>query len=85
MRAKSSFTTRLIAEDEDKKHRVMATVAGADPGYDETAKMAAETAIGLVLQQRALRGGVLTPALAGGCMLIERLRRADMTFEVDYT
>ena len=58
-------------------------MAGGDPGYDETAKMAAETAIGLVLEPSIPEGGVLTPTVAGGHALINRLRLAGMTFEVD--
>ena len=73
---------RLIAEDEHEKNRVVVNVAGGDPGYDETAKMAAETAIGLALEPAALTGGVLTPAVAGGYQLIDRLRHAGMTWEV---
>ncbi len=58
-------------------------MAGGDPGYDETAKMAAETAIGLALEPTVTGGGVLTPAVAGGHALINRLRLAGIKFEVD--
>ncbi len=62
---------------------VEAEVRGVrDPGYGETAKMLAETALALVHETFASpEGGVLTPAFALGLPLVERLRAAGMTFE----
>ncbi len=73
--------------------RADALVAGNhDPGYGETAIMLAESA--LCLAEDALStpgrdgappqtpGGVLTPASSMGMTLVERLRKAGMTFEV---
>jgi short subunit dehydrogenase-like uncharacterized protein len=56
----------------------------SDPGYGETAKMLAQSALCLALDGDALTcpGGVLTPAAAMGAPLLERLRRAGMVFEV---
>jgi short subunit dehydrogenase-like uncharacterized protein len=53
-----------------------------DPGYGSTSKMLAESALSLAFDERRSRGGVLTPASAMGVQLVERLRRAGMTFEV---
>jgi short subunit dehydrogenase-like uncharacterized protein len=64
----------------------IATVAAkGDPGYAATAVMMGESALTLVLERPKLppRTGVLTPATALGLPLIERLRAAGMTLEVD--
>ena len=59
----------------------MCEVAGGDPGYSETAKMLAETAMCLALDQdQPKRVGVLTPMMACEDRLIERLQTAGMTF-----
>jgi short subunit dehydrogenase-like uncharacterized protein len=65
-----------------------ATVAAkGDPGYAATAVMMGESALTLALERPKLPPytGVLTPATALGAPLIERLKRAGMTFEVDVT
>lgn len=56
----------------------------SDPGYGETAKMLGESALCLALDGEKLagKGGVQTPAAAMGTPLVERLRRAGMTFDV---
>eukprot|EP01012_Entosiphon_sulcatum_P032635 TRINITY_DN4147_c0_g1_i1.p1 TRINITY_DN4147_c0_g1~~TRINITY_DN4147_c0_g1_i1.p1 ORF type:complete len:417 (+),score=58.16 TRINITY_DN4147_c0_g1_i1:39-1289(+) len=56
-----------------------------DPGYSQTAVMIAESALCLALQPDALpaRFGVLTPATALGNVLVERLRQAGMTLEIN--
>lgn len=73
-----------MAESEDGQHRAAATVSGGDPGYDETAKMAAETAVEILLGRLggAEMAGVMTPAVAGGHNLIRRLRNAGMKFDM---
>ena len=63
-----------------------ATVAAkGDPGYAATAVMMGESALTLALERPRLppHTGVLTPATALGLPLIERLRAAGMTLEVD--
>jgi short subunit dehydrogenase-like uncharacterized protein len=64
--------------------RVVTRVSGGDPGYTETAKMVAESALCLALDRDQLSspGGVLTPAEAMGDALIGRLQRAGIRFEV---
>ena len=58
-------------------------VSGGDPGYDETAKMLAETAMALALDSGLpLRTGVVTPVMAAEDRLIERLQAAGIRFRV---
>ena len=61
----------------------MTEVRGGDPGYTETSKMLAESALCLAFDVEQLpdRAGVLTPATAMGVPLIERLRAAGIAFE----
>ncbi len=56
-----------------------------DPGYGATACMIAESALCLALQGNELdsAGGILTPAVAMGQPLIERLDAQDLSFEFD--
>lgn len=63
---------------------VTTQVTGGDPGYGETSKMAAEAALCLALDGDKLpeAAGVLTPAVAMGDVLIERLRGRGIGFEV---
>lgn len=54
-----------------------------DPGYKATAQMLVESALALALDKRAQRpSGVLTPAVALGSILTDRLRASGMTFEL---
>lgn len=53
-----------------------------DPGYGETSRMLAESALCLAEDSLPARGGVLTPALVMGAHLPARLRRAGMTWDV---
>ncbi len=64
--------------------RVVTRVCGGDPGYGETSKMLAESALTLVhaRDQLPLQGGVVTPASALGTHLITRLQTAGIVFEV---
>ncbi|HEU0030889.1 MAG TPA: saccharopine dehydrogenase NADP-binding domain-containing protein [Kofleriaceae bacterium] len=57
-------------------------VAGdhADPGYGSTAKMLGESALCLARDPLTSAGGVLTPSVAMGSFLLDRLRRAGLTF-----
>jgi len=64
--------------------RVVTRVRGGDPGYGETSKMLAESALTLVHARDKLpiQGGVATTASALGTHLIERLQAAGIGFEV---
>lgn len=81
-RATSWFRLRFRARHEGG---VLTTeVRGGDPGYEETAKMLAESALCLAVDRARLpaRAGVLTPACAFGEVLLERLLRAGIAFDV---
>jgi short subunit dehydrogenase-like uncharacterized protein len=79
-RAKSWFNVRFVGEGGGR--RVVTEVAGGDPGYGETAKMLAESALCLVYDDLPATAGQLTTAVAMGDPLIERLRATGMTFRV---
>jgi short subunit dehydrogenase-like uncharacterized protein len=64
-------------------HTVETQVCGGDPGYSETAKMLAETAMGMALDRgMPKRKGVITPVMALEDKLISRLEKAEIKFEV---
>ncbi|TKV56793.1 enoyl-ACP reductase [Nakamurella flava] len=65
--------------------RYRATVAAkGDPGYAATSVMLAESALELAAtRQDGQRGGVLTPAVALGEGLVDRLRGRGFTFDVE--
>ncbi|PZH04246.1 saccharopine dehydrogenase [Streptomyces sp. NTH33] len=77
-RARSWFSVRFVGEGGGR--RVLTEVAGGDPGYDETAKMFAESALALALDDLPPTAGQVTTAVAMGDALITRLRRAGLTF-----
>jgi short subunit dehydrogenase-like uncharacterized protein len=81
-RANSFF--RLLLRGTAGNRQVLGEVRGPDPGYGSTARMAAEAALCLALDRAALPEayGVLTPAVAMGERLLERLRRVGLTFEI---
>ncbi|OZM70126.1 saccharopine dehydrogenase [Amycolatopsis antarctica] len=79
-RAKSWFSLRLVGTAGGE--RVVTEVSGGDPGYDETAKMLGESALCLAFDDLPATSGQLTPAVAMGEPLVERLVRAGITFRV---
>ncbi|MFB1481129.1 trans-acting enoyl reductase family protein [Corallococcus sp. RDP092CA] len=87
VRERGLFEVRLLGEGHSPKSGQRVKVEGkvaakGDPGYAATARMLAESALCLAFDPLPKRGGVLTPASAMGMVLVERLRRAGMTFEV---
>jgi short subunit dehydrogenase-like uncharacterized protein len=79
------FKIHLTAEIEGKSSKsVRAIVAGGDIMLKESAKMLAEAGIILAFQDKQLKvkGGVITPAFAFGNILIERLYKAGIKFEI---
>ena len=84
VRAKGYFKTRHVAVDNGQETRGL-VADRRDPGYGSTAVMISESALCLALDGAELtsEGGVLTPASAMGMRLVERLRAAGMTFEVE--
>ncbi|MEU5944451.1 saccharopine dehydrogenase NADP-binding domain-containing protein [Micromonospora sp. NPDC047465] len=79
-RAKSWFRVRFVGTGGGR--RVLTEVAGGDPGYDETAKMLAESALCLATDDLPAASGQVTPVTAMGDALLDRLVRAGMTFRV---
>jgi short subunit dehydrogenase-like uncharacterized protein len=80
-RAKSWFRVRFAARAGDGT-AVRTEVSGGDPGYGETSKMLAESALCLAFDDLPRRGGQLTPAVAMGDALRRRLVAAGIKFEV---
>ncbi|MFZ4188008.1 saccharopine dehydrogenase family protein [Streptomyces pseudogriseolus] len=79
-RARSWFSVRFVGEGGGR--RVYTEVTGGDPGYDETAKMLAESALCLALDDLPSTSGQVTTVVAMGDALIGRLRDAGIRFRV---
>jgi short subunit dehydrogenase-like uncharacterized protein len=78
-REKSWFTVDLLGETGSRRLRTR--VSGGDPGYTETAKMLAESALCLALDDNPPTAGQVTTAEAMGDHLLARLQRAGMRLE----
>ncbi|TIC88223.1 saccharopine dehydrogenase [Nocardioides sp. GY 10113] len=85
-REKSWFTVDFVAETVPDAGgvpvKVRTRVSGGDPGYTETAKMLAESAMCLALDDLPETAGQVTTATAMGDALLARLQAAGMVFEV---
>ncbi|HEU5008085.1 MAG TPA: saccharopine dehydrogenase, partial [Jatrophihabitantaceae bacterium] len=79
-RADSWFTVTFVGTGGGR--RVVTRVSGGDPGYDETAKMLAESALSLAFDDLPVTSGQVTTAAAMGDALLERLQRAGIRFEL---
>jgi short subunit dehydrogenase-like uncharacterized protein len=81
-RRKSWFQVVFLGEAGGQ--RVRCEVRGGDPGYGETSKMLAESALCLALDRESLppSAGVVTPAVAMGRRLVERLQAAGIEFRL---
>ena len=79
-RARSWFSVRFVGEGGGR--RVFTEVSGGDPGYGETAKMFAEGAMALALDELPQVAGQVTTVVAMGDALTERLRKAGIRFRV---
>jgi saccharopine dehydrogenase (NAD+, L-glutamate forming) len=79
-RAKSWFRVEFVGEGGGKTVRT--AVSGGEPGYDETSKMLAESAMALAFDTTPERSGQLTPVAAMGDALLERLPKAGIKIEV---
>lgn len=79
-RDKAWFRARFIGTGGGQ--RVVTEVSGGDPGYGETAKMLAESALCLAFDTLPKTAGQVTTAVAMGDKLIARLVRAGLTFRV---
>jgi short subunit dehydrogenase-like uncharacterized protein len=80
-REKAWFRVRFKGETPSGE-RVVTEVSGGDPGYGETSKMLAEAALCLAHDELPETAGQVTPAVAMGQALIDRLTRAGITFAV---
>ncbi|RKP39875.1 Saccharopine dehydrogenase-domain-containing protein, partial [Dimargaris cristalligena] len=82
---KGHFTHRVVGQAAPAPERAYAEVVGtSDPGYGETIKYVAESALCLAFnrEQVAAEGGVLSPAAAMGEALLTRFRQKGMRFTV---
>ncbi|MFE3634887.1 trans-acting enoyl reductase family protein [Streptomyces cellostaticus] len=79
-RARSWFRVRFVGEGGGR--RVYTEVSGGDPGYGETAKMFAESALCLAFDDLPPTAGQVTTAVAMGDALTGRLRGAGIRFRV---
>ena len=77
-RAKSWFTLTLVGMSGDTK--LVTTVRGGDPGYTETAKMLAESAMCLAHDDLPEVSGQTTTAVAMGAALVNRLQNSGIDF-----
>jgi short subunit dehydrogenase-like uncharacterized protein len=80
VRARGHWLVRLLAEDTQGNALVYVASDRADPGYGSTAKMLGESALCLARDPLTSPGGVLTPSVAMAQPLLDRLRRAGLTF-----
>jgi short subunit dehydrogenase-like uncharacterized protein len=79
-REKSWFRVDFIGEADGRT--IHARVSGGDPGYTETAKMLAESALCLAFDDNPPCAGQVTTAQAMGDHLMARLQKAGIRFEV---
>ncbi|MDX6325047.1 MAG: hypothetical protein QOK15_1401 [Nocardioidaceae bacterium] len=77
-RARSWFTVELVGEAGGRQ--VVTKVSGGDPGYDETAKMLAESALCLAFDDNPPTSGQVTTAQAMGERLLDRLVKSGISF-----
>ena len=81
-RAQSWFRFTLVAEAADGSLKLAGQISGGDPGYDETAKMVSEAAVGIATQSvPPSTVGFMTPATALGSVLRERLHVEGIRFD----
>jgi short subunit dehydrogenase-like uncharacterized protein len=87
-RAKSRFRVRFIATvarpGEQGYRRMVTEVTGGDPGYGETSKMLAESALALAFDKDLpeVGGGQLTTAYGIGAPLLRRIQAAGIGFAI---
>ena len=79
-REKSWFTVDFVGESAGRT--VHTRVSGGDPGYTETAKMLAESALCLAFDDNPQTAGQVTTAQAMAENLVTRLQKAGISFEV---
>ncbi|HEX7244316.1 MAG TPA: saccharopine dehydrogenase NADP-binding domain-containing protein [Solirubrobacterales bacterium] len=80
VRAQSWFKVTFVGEGGGE--RVVTEVSGGDPGYGETAKMLAHSALCLAFDELPETAGQVTTAQAMGDALLARLQGAGIEFRV---
>lgn len=81
-RARGYWKTRFVGVAGNDALVYVAGDDHGDPGYGSTAKMLGESALCLAFDPLSTPGGVTTPSVAMGQFLLDRLRRAGLTFAV---
>lgn len=81
-RQRGHWKVRLVGEVDNHHLVYVAGDAHGDPGYASTAKMLGESALCLARDPLTSAGGVTTPSVAMGQAILDRLRRAGLTFSV---
>ena len=80
------FRSTFIAEAEDGEKKICSLYGSGDPGYKSTSKLVCESALTLALSDNLPGGtefgGVLTSASGLGHALIDRLKNAEIEFNV---
>ena len=80
------FRSTFIAEAEDGEKKICSLYGSGDPGYKSTSKLVCESALTLALSDNLPGGtefgGVLTSATGLGHALIDRLKNAEIEFNV---
>jgi short subunit dehydrogenase-like uncharacterized protein len=86
-RERGRFRIEIHARTSSGARYLCRVAAQGDPGYKATAVMFGESSLSLALDEDRLpaRAGVLTPATAIGDALVQRLRLAGQTLEVERT
>jgi short subunit dehydrogenase-like uncharacterized protein len=79
-RARSWFKLTFVGEGGGE--RVVTEVSGGDPGYTETSKMLAESALCLAFDDLPETSGQATTVAAMGDMLLTRVQKAGISFRV---
>ena len=80
----AGFFDVIFHAQQGEEHLTVSVKGTMDPGYGSTSKMIAESAISLVKDDLATKGGIWTSAPAFGGKLIERLEsNAGMSFNVE--
>lgn len=79
-RARSWFKLTFVGEGGGE--RVVTEVSGGDPGYGETSKMLAESALCLAFDDLPETSGQATTVEAMGDMLLTRVRKAGIDFRL---
>lgn len=77
------FTMRTFANTTSGAKYVCTFAGKGDPGYQATSVMLGQAGLCLAFDSLPELAGILTPASAMGDALTDRLRKADITIEVD--